>query len=83
MTRSRSRTILDKSHRADQNLYRQRPPATSRRGGSSAPVTNELLLRSGISYDHWLKHSDFEPYYVRVGDSWTKIDYSRKPRTNG
>ena len=20
-------------------------------------------------------HRDFEPYYVRVGDSWTKIDY--------
>jgi peptidoglycan/xylan/chitin deacetylase (PgdA/CDA1 family) len=22
-------------------------------------------------------HNDFHPYYVRVGDSWTKIDYSR------
>ena len=21
-------------------------------------------------------HNDFTPYYVRVGDSWTKIDYS-------
>src|SRR4051794_15752643 len=21
-------------------------------------------------------HRDFEPYYVRVGDSWTRIDYS-------
>ena len=21
-------------------------------------------------------HRDFEPYYVRVGDSWTPIDYS-------
>ena len=20
---------------------------------------------------------DFHPYYLRVGDSWTKIDYSR------
>ena len=25
-------------------------------------------------------HNDFQPYYVRVGDSWTKIDYSKKPR---
>ena len=24
-------------------------------------------------------HNDFQPYYVRVGDSWTKIDYSKKP----
>lgn len=38
-------------------------------------VTNELLLQRGIKYDHSLMHRDFEPYYVRVGDSWTKIDY--------
>jgi hypothetical protein len=24
-------------------------------------------------------HNDFHPYYVRVGDSWTKIDYSKRP----
>ena len=23
-------------------------------------------------------HHDFHPYYVRVGDSWTKIDYSKQ-----
>ncbi|MEV7423333.1 polysaccharide deacetylase [Streptomyces sp. NPDC091212] len=40
-------------------------------------VTNELLLERGITYDHSLMHRDFEPYYVRVGDSWTKIDYDR------
>ena len=22
-------------------------------------------------------HNDFHPYYVRVGDTWTKIDYSQ------
>jgi len=39
-------------------------------------VTNELLLKHGIKYDHSLMHKDFECYYVRVGDRWTKIDYS-------
>ncbi len=39
-------------------------------------ITNELLLKHGIKYDHSLMHNDFHPYYVRVGDSWTKIDYS-------
>jgi peptidoglycan/xylan/chitin deacetylase (PgdA/CDA1 family) len=24
-------------------------------------------------------HDDFHPYYVRVGDTWTKIDYSKHP----
>ncbi|HWL71110.1 MAG TPA: polysaccharide deacetylase [Geminicoccus sp.] len=42
------------------------------------PKTNELLLKKGIKYDHSLMHDDFTPYYVRVGDSWTKIDYGRK-----
>ncbi|MCH8559683.1 polysaccharide deacetylase family protein [Nesterenkonia sp. DZ6] len=42
-------------------------------------VTNELLLEQGIKYDHSLMHRDFEPYYVRVGDSWehSKIDYDK------
>jgi peptidoglycan/xylan/chitin deacetylase (PgdA/CDA1 family) len=43
--------------------------------------TNELLLRRGIKYDHSLMHDDFTPYYARVGDSWTKIDYSAHPST--
>lgn len=40
-------------------------------------VTNELLHKHGVKYDHSLMHDDFHPYYVRVGDSWTKIDYSK------
>ena len=40
-------------------------------------ITNELLLKHGIKYDHALMHNDFTPYYVRVGDKWTKIDYSK------
>ncbi|EJX6056562.1 polysaccharide deacetylase [Campylobacter coli] len=40
-------------------------------------ITNELLLKHGIKYDHSLIHNDFTPYYVRVGDKWTKIDYSK------
>jgi hypothetical protein len=37
-------------------------------------------LERGIKYDHSLMHHDHQPYYVRVGDSWTKIDYSKQPR---
>jgi len=40
-------------------------------------ITNELLQKHGIKYDHSLMHRDFECYYVRKGDSWTKIDYSQ------
>lgn len=43
----------------------------------STLVTNELLTKHGIIYDHSLMADDFTPYYDRVGDSWTKIDYSK------
>ena len=41
-------------------------------------VTNEILLQNGLKYDHSLMHNDFHPYYVRVGDQWTKIDYANQ-----
>jgi peptidoglycan/xylan/chitin deacetylase (PgdA/CDA1 family) len=40
-------------------------------------VTNELLVKYGIKYDHSFMHNDFQPYYARVGDTWTPIDYSQ------
>jgi peptidoglycan-N-acetylglucosamine deacetylase len=42
-----------------------------------SPVTAELLIKHGVVYDHSLMHDDFHCYYVRVGDSWTPIDYER------
>ena len=39
------------------------------------------MLERGIKYDHSLMHHDHQPYYVRVGDSWTRIDYSKHPST--
>jgi peptidoglycan/xylan/chitin deacetylase (PgdA/CDA1 family) len=42
-------------------------------------VTNDLLLKHGIKYDHSLMHNDFQCYYVRTGDKWYPIDYSKDP----
>jgi peptidoglycan-N-acetylglucosamine deacetylase len=44
-------------------------------------ATAGLLLKHGFLYDHSMFHDDFTPYYVRVGDRWTKIDYSQRPDT--
>ena len=38
----------------------------------------ELLLSYGIEYDHSMSHHDCQAYYLRTGDSWTKIDYTKK-----
>jgi peptidoglycan/xylan/chitin deacetylase (PgdA/CDA1 family) len=43
-------------------------------------TTPSLLVKYGIQYDHSLMHHDFQPYYLRIGDTWTKIDYTRPAR---
>ena len=40
-------------------------------------VTADLLLKNGFRYDHSQGYNDFLPFYARVGDQWTKIDYSK------
>jgi peptidoglycan/xylan/chitin deacetylase (PgdA/CDA1 family) len=40
-------------------------------------VTAELLLKYGFRYDHSQGYDDFSPFYSRVGDEWTKIDYTK------
>lgn len=40
----------------------------------------ELMLSYGIEYDHSMLHHDCQPYWLRAGDKWTKIDYAKEPR---
>ncbi|WOO82581.1 Peptidoglycan deacetylase [Vanrija pseudolonga] len=37
----------------------------------------KLLLDKGIRYDHSLQHRDSQAYFVRINDSWKKIDYEQ------
>ncbi|PSJ21961.1 polysaccharide deacetylase [Halomonas sp. ND22Bw] len=77
MTREQERDVLDRSIELVTELSGKRPTGYVAPWWEFSPVTNELLLERGIKYDHSLMHNDFHPYYVRVGDSWTKIDYSK------
>lgn len=81
MTREQEMAILDKSIELATALSGKRPTGYVAPWWEFSNVTNELLLERGIKYDHSLMHNDFHPYRVRVGDSWTKIDYSQHPNT--
>lgn len=89
MTRKQEEDVLDKCIELIGNLAGKPPTGYVAPWWEFSNVTNELLLERGIKYDHSLMHNDFTPYYVRVGDEWTKIDYSReakdwmKPLTRG
>ena len=55
MTPEQEEAVLDKWIELITQALRPPPDAaTSRRGGSSRAVTNELLLKNGIKYDHSL-----------------------------
>jgi peptidoglycan/xylan/chitin deacetylase (PgdA/CDA1 family) len=77
MTRAQEEAVLDRCIELVTKASGQRPTGYVAPWWEFSPVTNELLLERGIKYDHSLMHRDFEPYYVRVGDTWTKIDYSQ------
>ena len=75
MTREQETAVLDKCIDLVERVSGKRPTGYVAPWWEFSNVTNELLLERGIKYDHSLMHQDFLPYYVRVGDSWTKIDY--------
>ncbi|TLD81703.1 polysaccharide deacetylase [Helicobacter sp. MIT 05-5293] len=75
MTPKQEEEVLVKSIELIEGLTGKKPNGYVAPWWEFSNVTNELLLKHGIKYDHSLMHNDFTPYYVRVGDSWTKIDY--------
>ncbi len=46
-----------------------------------SPNMPGLLLERGILYDHSMMHRDFSCYRLRVGDSWTAVDYSQPAKS--
>jgi peptidoglycan-N-acetylglucosamine deacetylase len=79
MTPEQEEIVLDKCIDLVTKLSGRRPTGYVAPWWEFSPVSNELLLKKGIKYDHSLMHKDYEPYYVRVGDTWTKINYSKQP----
>ena len=79
MTPEQEEAVLDRCIDLVTKLSGKRPTGYVAPWWEFSPVSNELLLKKGIKYDHSLMHKDYEPYYVRVGDTWTKIDYTKHP----
>src|ERR1700719_1915978 len=79
MTREQEMAVLDKCIELVTTLAGRRPTGYVAPWWEFSTVTNELLLERGIKYNHSLMHHDHQPYYVPVGDSWTKIDYPKQP----
>lgn len=81
MTVDQEAAVLDKSIELIEQLSGKRPTGYVAPWWQFSDSTIDLLLERGIKYDHSLMHHDHELYYVRKGDSWTKIDYSQPAET--
>ena len=79
MTPVQEEAVMDKCIELIEEVSGRRPTGYVAPWWEFSPITNELLLAKGIKYDHSLMNDDFHPFYARVGDSWTKIDYSKHP----
>ncbi len=77
MTEKQETDVLLKSMELIEKVSGKKPTGYVAPWWEFSNITNELLLEHGFKYDHSLMHNDFHPYYVRKGDSWTKIDYSK------
>ncbi|HEV7828666.1 MAG TPA: polysaccharide deacetylase family protein, partial [Pseudonocardiaceae bacterium] len=77
MTPQQEQDVLAKSIELIEKLSGRRPRGYVAPWWELSAQTASLLLENGFSYDHSQNYNDFTPFYARVGDSWTNIDYSK------
>lgn len=78
MTPKQEEDVLKKSVALIEEVAGKPPRGNVAPWWEMSSVTAELLLKYGFRYDHSQAYHDFLPFYARVGDTWTKIDYSRE-----
>lgn len=77
MTRRQEEDVLDKCVELLTKLSGRQPLGFAAPWWEHSEATAELLLARGIKYDSSMMHRDFDCYRLRIGDSWTPIDYSQ------
>ncbi|KAG7009330.1 peptidoglycan deacetylase [Physcia stellaris] len=79
MTIEQQRAILDKTYKQLTDFCGKPPRGSVAPWWEASREGAELLLKYGVEYDHSFSHHDCLPYYLRIGDKWTPIDYSKHP----
>jgi peptidoglycan/xylan/chitin deacetylase (PgdA/CDA1 family) len=78
MTMEQQKDVLDKTYRQLNDFCGKPPRGIVAPWWETSAEQTELLLSYGIEYDHSMSHHDCQMYWLRTGDTWTKIDYSKK-----
>ncbi|MHB1500529.1 MAG: polysaccharide deacetylase family protein [Candidatus Dormibacteria bacterium] len=76
MTREQEESVLSRCVNLIERVTGASPRGYVAPWWEMSEATVELLLRYGFRYDNSQGYHDFLPFYARVGDRWTKVDYS-------
>ncbi|KAL8680435.1 MAG: hypothetical protein Q9186_003395 [Xanthomendoza sp. 1 TL-2023] len=79
MNLEQQHAILDKTYKQLTDFCGKPPRGVVAPWWESSKEGAELMMRYGVEYDHSFSHHDCLPYYLRIGDSWTPIDYDKHP----
>ncbi len=77
MTREQETAVLARCVELIERVSGSRPRGYVAPWWEMSGSTAELLLAHGFTYDNSQGYHDFLPFYARVGDSWSKVDYSQ------
>lgn len=80
MTPQQEEDVLAKSVELIERVSGRRPRGYVAPWWEMSANTAALLKKYGFSYDHSQGYRDFQPFYARVGDEWTTIDYSKRAK---
>lgn len=78
MTIKQQRDILDHTYKLLTKFAGKPPRGSVAPWWETSKEGSELLLKYGIEYDHSMAHDDCQAYWLRTGDQWTNIDYSKE-----
>ena len=81
MSEEQQRDILDKTYKLLTDFCGKPPRGIVAPWWEASAEMVDQLLAYGIEYDHSMSHEDCQMYWLRTGDTWTKIDYSQKAET--
>lgn len=79
MNLEQQHAILDKTYNQLTEFCGKPPRGVVAPWWESSREGAELMMKYGVEYDHNFTHHDCLPYYLRIGDSWTPIDYNKHP----
>ncbi|KAL8927064.1 MAG: hypothetical protein Q9208_002610 [Pyrenodesmia sp. 3 TL-2023] len=79
MSLEQQHAIMDKTYKQLRDFCGKPPRGVVAPWWESSKEGAELMMKYGVEYDHSFSHHDCLPYYLRIGDTWTKIDYSQPP----